>query len=242
MKPTFYSGFHAVEAILKHRPQDILELFVLDSRDDARLENLLRQAQQQGIACHRASRQTLEKHAGPQNQGVVARARERKAGNEQELHAFLDRCANPKLLLLDEVTDPHNLGACLRAADGAGVDAVIVPRRHSAGLTPAACRSAAGAAESLAWFEVGNLVRTQELLKERNIFIYGTALADGCKTLYEITPPAAWALVMGAEGAGMRRLVQENCDQLVAIPMRGEVQSLNVSVATAVALYWLTKD
>lgn len=241
MKPIFYSGFHAVEAILKHRAQDILELFVLDSRDDARLENLLTDAQRLGVACHRASRPTLEKHAGPQNQGVVARARERKAGNEQELLAFLDRKPNPKLLLLDEVTDPHNLGACLRAADGAGVDAVIVPRRHSAGLTPAACRSAAGAAESLAWFEIGNLARTQALLKERNIFIYGTALADGCKNLYDITPPAAWALVMGAEGSGMRRLVQENCDQLIAIPMRGDVQSLNVSVATAVALYWFTR-
>lgn len=241
MKPTFYSGFHAIDALLRYRPQDILELFLLEGRDDQRLDVIAAQATAQGIACHRAARSTLEKQAGPQNQGIVARARPRRAGNEQDLKDLLERLDAPRLLLLDEVTDPHNLGACLRAADGAGIDAVIVPRRHSAGLTASACRSAAGAAESLAWFEVGNLARTQQLLKDHGIFIYGTALADNCKDLYAISAPKAWALVMGAEGTGMRRLVQENCDQLLAIPMRGDVQSLNVSVATAVTLYWLTR-
>jgi 23S rRNA (guanosine2251-2'-O)-methyltransferase len=241
MKPIFYSGFHAIEALLNYRPQDVLELFILDGRSDKRLDDLLEQARHMGIACHRAGKATLEKHAGPQNQGVVARARPREPGNENALQDFLVHNAAPKLLLLDEITDPHNLGACLRVADGAGIDAVIVPRRHSAGLTPTACRSAAGAAESLTYFEVGNLARIQALLKEKGIFIYGTALSEDSTALYGVVPPTAWALVMGAEDTGMRRLVQDNCDQIIAIPMRGSVQSLNVSVATAVALYWLTK-
>lgn len=241
MKPLFYSGFHAIEALLAHRPSDVLELFILEGRNDQRLEQLLAQARQMGVACQQASRQTLDKQAGPHNQGVVARARPRKAGNEQALQQWLDHQQAPKLLLLDGITDPHNLGACMRGADGAGIDAVITTRRHSASLGATACRSAAGAAESLGWFEVGNLARTQELLKEHGIFVYGTSLSPGCRPLHEITPPPAFALVMGAEGSGMRRLVEKNCDQLIAIPMRGEVQSLNVSVATAVALYWLTQ-
>lgn len=241
MKSLFYSGFHAVNAILSHRPQDVLELFLLEGRGDKRLDDLLQDADAQGIACHRANRDTLTKHAGPQHQGVVARARPRKEGNEQTLDTFLTQHPAPRLLLLDSVTDPHNLGACLRAADGAGIDAVITTRRHAAGLTPTACRSAAGAAESLPFFAVGNLAKTQERIKQAGIFVYGTALTEQSISLYDVNAGNSWALVMGAEGPGMRRLVQESCDQLLSIPMRGEVQSLNVSVATAVALYELTR-
>lgn len=242
MKPLCYSGFHAIDALLRHRPQDVLELFVLEGRDDKRLETLVALARDMGIACQRAARKTLDAKAdSPQHQGVVARARPRTAGNDNDLDQFLSHTANARLLLLDGVTDPHNLGACLRVADGAGIHAVIVPKRHSAGLTPTACRSAAGAAESLGWFEVNNLARTQASLKQQGIFVYGTALTDNSRSLYSITPPASWALVMGAEGPGMRRLVQDSCDQLITIPMRGDVQSLNVSVATGVVLYWLTQ-
>lgn len=240
-KPIYYSGFHAIQAMLQHRPEDVLELFVLEGRNDQRLEILLDQANNMGVVGQRASRDTLTKFAGSQHQGVVARARPRRAKSEHELTDFLHSCPAPRLLLLDEITDPHNLGACLRTADGAGVNAVIVPRRHSASLTPVACRSAAGAAETLAWFEVGNLARTQQLLKEQGLFIYGTALTEQSTSLYELTPADSWALVMGAEGSGMRRLVQQSCDQLLSIPMQGAVQSLNVSVATGVVLYWLTQ-
>ena len=152
-KPVMYSGIHAVESLLRHRPEAVLELFVLDrraERGEARLDALMQQALAQGIAVQSARRESLEKLAGPQNQGVVARARPRVPGGESELAVLLDGLERPPLLLiLEGVTDPHNLGACLRSADAAGVDAVIVPRRHAAGLTPVACRSAAGAAESL---------------------------------------------------------------------------------------------
>lgn len=239
-KPLMYSGIHAVESLLRHRPEAVLELFVLDSRikrGDARLEALVLAARHHGIAVQYAKRETLDKHAGPQHQGAVARARPRKPAGEPELAALLDRKPEPLLLILEGVTDPHNLGACLRSADAAGVDAVIVPRHHAAGLTPVACRSAAGAAESLAYFEVGNLARLFADLKERGITVAGTALDERSVSLFEFQPPAALALVMGAEGEGLRRLTLDGCDTLLAIPMAGDVQSLNVSVAAGVVLF-----
>ncbi|MBM7332931.1 23S rRNA (guanosine(2251)-2'-O)-methyltransferase RlmB [Alloalcanivorax marinus] len=240
-KPLMYSGIHAVESLLRHRPEAVLELFVLDSRakrGDARLETLIIAARDQGIAVQMARRESLDKLAGPQNQGVAARARPRRSGDELALDNHLDRLGRPPfLLILEGVTDPHNLGACLRSADAAGVDAVIVPRRHAAGLTPVACRSAAGAAESLAYFEVGNLARLLERLKERQVRIAGTALHERSASLFDYAPPAGLAVVMGAEGEGLRRLTLEGCDDLLAIPMAGDVQSLNVSVATGVVLF-----
>lgn len=240
-KPLMYSGIHAVESLLRHRPEGVLELFVLDTRakrGDARLETLIIAARDQGIAVQYSRRESLDKLAGPQNQGVVARARPRRAGDEQALAAHLDGLDHPPLLLiLEGVTDPHNLGACLRSADAAGVDAVVVPRRHAAGLTPVACRSAAGAAEALAYFEVGNLARVLEMLKDRRIQVAGTALNERSQSLFDYRPEAALAVVMGAEGEGLRRLTLERCDDLVAIPMAGDVQSLNVSVATGVVLF-----
>lgn len=241
-KPLMYSGIHAVESLLRHRPEAVLELFVLDARaqrGDARLAPLLAAARDQGIAVQYAGRDALEKLAGPQNQGVVARARPREPGGDAGLEALLERNPEPLLLILEGITDPHNLGACLRSADAAGVDAVIVPRRHTAGLTPVACRSAAGAAESLAYFEVGNLAQWIERLQERGITVAGAALAPNSVPLFDYTPAAALALVMGAEGEGLRRLTLERCDTLVSIPMAGDVQSLNVSVATGVVLFYV---
>lgn len=241
-----FSGYHAVAAILRHRPQAVLELFVQDSRaerGDERLSALCQQARQMGVTPQHTRREVLEKHAGAQHQGVVARARPRPPGDEAALHARLDSLDHaPLLLLLDGVTDPHNLGACLRSADATGVDAVIVPRRHACGLTPVACRSAAGAAESLPYFEIGNLARTLVQLRERGIWVAGTALAEDSQSLFDFVATGPLALVMGAEGDGMRRLTREHCDYLLEIPMRGEVQSLNVSVATAVVLYQLCRD
>lgn len=239
-KPLMYSGIHAVESLLRHRPEAVLELFVLDARakrGDARLEALIGAARSQGIAIQHAHREGLEKLAGPQNQGVVARARPREPGGDADLEALLERNPEPLLLILEGITDPHNLGACLRCADAAGVDAVIVPRRHTAGLTPVACRSAAGAAESLAYFEVGNLAQLITALKERGIGVVGAALAPDSVSLFDFQPPPALAVVMGAEGEGLRRLTLERCDTLVSIPMAGDVQSLNVSVAAGVVLF-----
>ena len=241
MKPQMYSGYHAVAALLRHRPEAVLELFVQDNRaerGEERLEALCQEAERLGIKPQRARRQILEKHAGPQHQGVVARARPRQPGDENRLLDLLDRLDHdPFLLVLDGVTDPHNLGACLRSADAAGVDAVLVPQRHACGLTPVACRAAVGAAESVAYFEVGNLARVLDALRERGVRVLGTALTETSIAMAEADFSGPLAVVMGAEGAGMRRLTMEKCDQLIEIPMHGEVESLNVSVATALVLY-----
>lgn len=243
-KPMIYSGLHAVAAILRHRPQDVLEIWVLEQRaerGEARLEALCEQARAQGIQPQPAKREALERKAGPQHQGVVARARPRQPGNENTLLTRLEGLERPLLLALDGVTDPHNLGACLRVADAAGVDAVLVPGRHSAGLTAVACRSAAGAAESVAFHVVGNLVRTLQGLRDRGYQVLGAAGDAGSRDLFDLSLDEPAVLVMGAEGGGLRRLTREACDQLVAIPMRGEVESLNVSVATGVMLYHLAR-
>jgi 23S rRNA (guanosine2251-2'-O)-methyltransferase len=151
---------------------------------------------------------------------------------------FLDALsAPPFLLLLDGVTDPHNLGACLRTADAAGVQAVIAPRDKSASITPVVRKVAVGAAESLPFFQITNLARTMEALRERGIWLIGTALEEGAKPLYETDLKGPLGIVMGAEGAGLRRLTREYCDVLVYIPMAGSVESLNVSVATGVTLF-----
>ncbi len=245
-KPQMYSGYHAVAAILRHRPEAVLELFVQDTRaerGEERLDALCAEAIRFGVQPQRARRDVLEKHAGPQHQGVVARARPRTPGDEADLMNHLDRLDRaPLLLVLDGVTDPHNLGACLRSADATGVDAVIVPRRHACGLTPTACRSAVGAAESVPYFEIGNLARLLEQLRERGIWVVGTALEQNSQSLFDFNAEGALALVMGAEGDGMRRGTMEKCDYLLEIPMLGEVESLNVSVATAVVLYQLVRS
>ena len=188
-KPQMYSGYHAVAAILRHRPEAVLELFVQDTRaerGEERLDALCAEAIRFGVQPQRARRDVLEKHAGPQHQGVVARARPRTPGDEADLMNHLDRLDRaPLLLVLDGVTDPHNLGACLRSADATGVDAVIVPRRHACGLTPTACRSAVGAAESVPYFEIGNLARLLEQLRERGIWVVGTALEQNSQSLFD---------------------------------------------------------
>ncbi|MEQ3636325.1 23S rRNA (guanosine(2251)-2'-O)-methyltransferase RlmB [Alcanivorax sp.] len=240
-KPLMYSGFHAVEALLRHRPEAVLELFVQDTRadrDDPRLAALMQAAKGFGIAIQRARREVLEKHAGPQNQGIVARARPRRPLDESALLQWLDgKPAKPLLLVLENVTDPHNLGACLRSADAAGVQAVIVPRRNAAGLTPVACRTAVGAAESLAYYEIGNLASLLDQLRDRGVWVVGTALEERSESLFTFQAPESLAVVMGAEGSGLKRLTRDKCDQLLEIPMAGEVQSLNVSVATGVMLF-----
>jgi 23S rRNA (guanosine2251-2'-O)-methyltransferase len=242
-RPQIYSGLHAVDAILRHRPQDVLELWVLDERagrGEARLSALVGRAGEIGVSVQHAGRTALERKAGPQHQGVVARARPRRPGHEQALTSHLGGCSAPLVLALDGVTDPHNLGACLRCADAAGVEAVVVPERHSAGLTAVACRSAAGAAESVAFFQVTNLARTLAGLREQGLQTIGATGADQALSLRALEPaPGGQVVVMGAEGAGLRPVTRKQCDQEVAIPMRGEVESLNVSVATALVLYQL---
>ncbi len=231
-------GLHAVQAVLKSAPQRVLTLMVLQGRADQRLQKILQLAKQNGISVQEASRKKMDALAGDANhQGVIAQARPGKNYDEAYLYELLDGLEHaPFLLVLDGVTDPHNLGACMRSADAAGVDAVIAPKDNSAGLSPVARKVACGAAEVVPFIPVTNLARTLEKLKARGVWVKGAA-GEATETLYstELTGPVA--LVMGAEGEGLRRLTRETCDSLLKIPMAGTVSSLNVSVATGICLF-----
>lgn len=233
------AGIHAVRTVLKHGADRIEEILLDTRRNDRRLKPLLEEADRLGVGVTPADRQTLDRLAeGANHQGVLARTRAPAARNEADLDHLLEGLDVPPLLLvLDGVTDPHNLGACLRTADAAGVHAVIAPRDKSVGLTPVVCKVASGAAETVPFVQVTNLARTLRHLQEGfRVFIVGTA-GESAEDLYTADLTGPLALVMGAEGEGMRRLTREHCDQLVALPMCGQVESLNVSVATGVCLY-----
>ncbi|AEY00725.1 TrmH family RNA methyltransferase [Oceanimonas sp. GK1] len=235
-------GIHALNAALESHPENILEVWLLKGRDDARLQQLQDRLQQVGVRAQLAGRQTLDgKAGGAQHQGVVARVKALPALNEADLDALLGRTETPLLLVLDGVTDPHNLGACLRTADAAGVHGVIVPRDKSASLTPVARKVACGAAEVVPLFQVTNLSRTLRSLQDKGIWVVGTA-GEADHGIYQASFTGPLALVMGAEGKGMRRLTREHCDELVSIPMAGSVSSLNVSVATGVCLFEMVRQ
>lgn len=232
-------GLHAVETLLAVAPERVLELQALESRDDQRLNALIGLGRRQGVAVAWRDRAALDKLAdGGRHQGVVARIKPRQAGHDGELAERLDALdAAPFLLVLDGVTDPHNLGACLRTAEAAGVHAVIAPRDKATGLTPVVRKVACGAAELVPFFQVTNLARTLRELKDRGLWLVGTSLGDGARPFYALDLRGPLAVVMGAEGSGLRRLTAEHCDHLAYIPMAGLTESLNVSVATGVALF-----
>ncbi|AAP95251.1 23S rRNA (guanosine(2251)-2'-O)-methyltransferase RlmB [[Haemophilus] ducreyi] len=236
-------GIHAVNAFLANAPERLIEVFVLKGREDKRLNPLLDELQRLSISVQQVNRQTLDNKAqGEVHQGIIARIIPQKELNEYDLNELLQHKSNPLLLILDGVTDPHNLGACLRTADAAGVDAVIVPKDKSATLTAIARKVACGAAEAMPLIRVTNLARTmRELQDKHQIWIVGTA-GEATTDIYTSQLTGAIALVMGAEGDGMRRLTREHCDQLVSIPMAGSVSSLNVSVATGVCLFEIVRQ
>jgi 23S rRNA (guanosine2251-2'-O)-methyltransferase len=228
-------GFHAVAARLKRGADGVRELYVAAGREDPRMQDLLKLAEQAGVRAHFVDIARIDKLC-PQrrHQGVVMIAEAVAA--QVDLDALLDRVDKPMLLLLDGVTDPRNLGACLRVADGAGAHAVIAPKDHASPLTEVAIQTASGAADSVPYVMVTNLARTIEDLKERGIWVIGTADEAG-STLYQMDLPESIAWVLGAEGKGLRRLTRQRCDALVRIPMAGSVASLNVSVAAGIVLY-----
>lgn len=236
-------GIHAVSAFLNNAPERLIEVYALKGRDDKRLQPLLNELHRLGITIQFVNRQTLDKKAeGEVHQGIMARVQPAKELNEADLDTLLQNQSNPLLLVLDGVTDPHNLGACLRTADAAGVCAVIVPKDKSAQLTAIARKVACGAAEVVPLIRVTNLARTlRELQQKHNIWVVGTA-GEATNTLYQTQLTGDLALVMGAEGEGMRRLTREHCDQLISIPMAGSVSSLNVSVATGVCLFEIVRQ
>jgi 23S rRNA (guanosine2251-2'-O)-methyltransferase len=230
------AGFHAVVARLRHAPDSIKDIYIEASRRDKRMTSLVEQAEKAGRKVHPVATERLEGLArGTRHQGVVALAEPRLLAVDAD--EVLDVVEGPALLLiLDGVTDPHNLGACLRTADAAGVHAVIAPRDRAVGLNATVQRVACGAADTVPYIMVTNLARTMRGLKDRGVWLVGTddEATTGMHGV-DARQPMAW--VMGAEGEGMRRLTRETCDQLVNIPMLGSVESLNVSVASAVCLY-----
>src|SRR5688572_21569491 len=234
--PKVLFGFHAVGVRLKTAPRSIIEIYVDPTRKDARMRQFLDRANEAGARVIEADGMRLAKLAGSHgHQGVAARVEVLKAANS--LDDLLDTIsAPPLLLLLDGVTDPHNLGACLRVADGAGAHAVIAPKDHAVGINATVAKVASGAAETVPYFMVTNLARTLGELKDRNIWCIGLA-DDAPATVYQADLKVPLALVLGAEGAGMRQLTRKTCDSLVSIPMLGGVESLNVSVASGVCLY-----
>ncbi len=237
MSNEFIYGIHAVKAVLEREPERFIEAFVLKGRQDDRLMPILNELQVCGVSIQQMTRKTLDDKArGANHQGIMARVKPAKQLNENDLDDILAKHESPLLLVLDGVTDPHNLGACLRNADAAGVAAVIVPKDKSANITATVSKVACGAAETVPLVRVTNLARTMRALQEQGIWFVGTA-GEATQDIYQAKLTGSLAIVMGAEGDGMRRLTRETCDGLIKIPMAGSVSSLNVSVASGVCLF-----
>ena len=228
-------GFHAVTVRLRTRPASIHALYMASARQDARARDIAARAQSAGIAIHAVDDARLLQLAGHgRHQGIVALIDE--ALPHVTLDDVLENLDEPALLVvLDGVTDPHNLGACLRSADAFGAHAVVVPKDRAVGVNATVAKAASGAADTVPVIAVTNLARTLRELKERHVWIVGAE--TGGESLFDadLTGPIAW--VLGAEGAGLRRLTRDSCDRLVGIPLQGTVESLNVSVATGICLY-----
>lgn len=230
-------GINAVESALRNDPERVKTLWLDDARDDRRLRALIELAEQVGVSVQRASKKALDRRVPDgRHQGVVADYNPPPALAESELLARVEAATEPMLLVLDGVTDPHNLGACLRTAAAAGALAVIAPRDRAASLTPAARKAASGAADVVPFVPVANLARTLSALKSLGVWVVGTA-ADAPTSLYAQDLTGAHAFVLGAEGEGLRRLTREACDAVVSIPLAPTMESLNVSVAAGVCLF-----
>ncbi|PHJ41186.1 23S rRNA (guanosine(2251)-2'-O)-methyltransferase RlmB [Vibrio sp. PID17_43] len=237
MSNEFIYGIHAVKAVLEREPERFIEAYVLKGRQDDRLMPILNDLQVCGVSIQQMTRKTLDDKAyGANHQGIIARVKPAKQLNENDIDDILAQHESPLLLVLDGVTDPHNLGACLRNADAAGVAAIIVPKDRSAPMNATVSKVACGAAEVVPLIRVTNLARTMRTLQEQGIWFVGTA-GEATHDIYQAKLTGPLAIVMGAEGDGMRRLTRETCDDLIKIPMAGSVSSLNVSVASGICLF-----
>lgn len=243
MTEHYIYGLHAVKALLSNPLRVVKKLYVNQERVDQKIQALLDAASQRQLPVEKLSANTMnQRFADFTHQGVVASAQALPDFGENDLSDLLEASKKPALvLILDGVTDPHNLGACLRTADAAGVDFVIIPRDKSASITPVVSKVACGAAESIPVVSVTNLARAMEIIKQEGVWIYGAA-GEAEQTLYQLDCRTSIALVMGAEGDGMRRLTRERCDGLFSLPMSGTVDSLNVSVAAGVSLFEVVRQ
>lgn len=235
-------GVHAVQALLHHHPKRVKQIWLSEGRSEPRVQGLVELATQHRIPVGQAERRELDAWVEGVHQGVVAEVSPSQVWNEAMLDELIDRSERPPLILvLDGVTDPHNLGACLRTADAAGATAVVIPKDKSASLTPVVRKVACGAAEVMPLVAVTNLARTLEKLQQKGLWVVGTA-GEAEQQIYQQDMTGPTVLVMGAEGKGMRRLTREHCDFLVKLPMGGSVSSLNVSVATGVCLFEVVRQ
>jgi 23S rRNA (guanosine2251-2'-O)-methyltransferase len=236
-------GMHAVDALIEKQPERVIEVYALKGRDDERLNAIIEKTREWGVSVQFMQRKALDdKSEGEQHQGIIARVKAVKVLTDNDLDTYINNLEVPPfLLILDGVTDPHNLGACLRSADAAGVHAVIIPKDNSASLTPVVRKVACGAAESVPLIHVTNLARTMRALQEKGIWIYGTA-GEATQNIYDCKLEGGIAIAMGAEGKGLRRLTREHCDELIKLPMAGTVSSLNVSVATGICLFEVVRQ
>jgi 23S rRNA (guanosine2251-2'-O)-methyltransferase len=238
MKEEWIHGIHVVHTLLQQAPERILEAYILESRDDKRIEEIKQLLKSQKITTKFLDRKQFESLTKEEHhQGVLARIRPKPNLTEHDLIEALRNSKKPAfILVLDNVQDPHNLGACLRTADAAGVHAVIIPKDRSAKVNATVRKVASGAAENVPIVEATNLVRCLEALKKEGVWVIGTT-AEPTETLFQVDLKGPIALVLGAEGTGMRRLTAETCDSFLKIPMFGVVESLNVSVAASICLY-----
>ena len=231
-------GINSVEAALSHDPKNIVELFIETGSANARLKELSERARDLGVKPHGRTRELLDRMTGgARHQGVVAQYRSAPPRSEADLATLVEAAGREALVLvLDGVTDPHNLGACLRSAEAAGVTAVVVTKDKAVGITPIVRRASAGAADRVPFIAATNLARTLRALKDMGVWLVGLA-GEGEQSFYDVDLKGPIALVIGSEGEGLRRLTREQCDYLARIPMRGAVESLNVSVATGITLF-----
>jgi len=243
MNLTKIFGIHAAQAALDYSSDKINKIWVDGQRKDKRLVELIEQLRRLGLPLEKSDRKRLDKMTdGKNHQGIVVEVEMPGVHSENELkHIVKELTEVPFFLVLDQVQDPHNLGACLRTADAAGVHGIIITKDNSAGITPTVCKVASGAAETVPVYQVTNLSRTLRWLKEQNIWVMG-ATGDTEQSIFSADLTLPLALVMGTEGTGMRRLTEQQCDFLVKIPMTGQVESLNVSVAAGVMIYEVFKQ
>ena len=243
MREDLIYGIHAIQHLLNSKPEQFLELHIQDTHDNKSLLSLASLAKTLGVNVSGVSKKQLDQWLPERNhQGVAAKVRLQLLLTEDDFSTLIDACDKPPLfLILDGVQDPHNLGACLRTADAVGVTAVIIPKDRSASLTPVVRKVASGAAETVPVVQVTNLVRAIEMLKKLGVWIMGTSMQTA-QSLYQVDLKGSVAIVLGAEGTGLRRLTEEHCDVLMQIPMMGVVESLNVSVAAGVCLYEATRQ
>jgi len=230
-------GIHAIDSAISRHPENIVQIVIAKNSRNPRLDHSIQSAQNLGIKLFYESLQHLNKHCKDRHQGIIALIKVPKLPDESDLKNDITNIETPFILVLDNIEDPRNLGACLRSADAAGVDFVIIPKHKSAGLTPVAKKTAAGAADSLKIYQVTNIVSTLEILKDNGVWVAATDCDGDSKSIYQSDLKGSLAIVLGNEGKGIRPLVKKHCDFLIHIPMFGTVQSLNVSVATGITLF-----